>query len=109
MFQSCTIRYQATPSWAANLGLGSMIFLSDQSFNDPIANASFYYYLTCQFNQFNLTRLYPTSPYGSPYRDALLYSWLLGGYANMCSPFHLDGGKPFPGSDQTCSVMIDQA
>ncbi len=109
MFQPCTISYQATPSWAADLGLGPMIFLSDRAFDDPIEGYPFYYFLYCQSNQFNLTRLYPMSSYGSAYRDALLYSWLLGGYANSCNPFSLDGGNPFPGSDASCAVQINPA
>jgi len=109
MFNSCTITYQATPDWAAGLGLGPMIFLSDEKFLDSNSQSYFYYYMWCQYNQFSLTRLYPTSPYGSPYRDALLYSWLLGSYGNVCDPFRLDGGKPYPGSDQSCLVMIDPA
>jgi len=107
MFQSCTIAYQATPGWASGLGLGPMIFLSDERFLDSNSQSYFHYYMWCQYNQFSLTRLYPTSPYGSPYRDALLYSWLLGGYGNTCNPFRLDGGKPYPGSDQSCQVHID--
>ncbi len=108
MFQSGTITYQDTPSWAADLGLPPKIFLSDQPFPDPLDGAAFYYYFYCRNDQFLLTRLYPVSPYGSPYRDALLYSWLLGGSGNSCDPFHLDGGKPYPGSDP-CSVQINPA
>lgn len=108
MFQSCTIQWQDTPAWAARLNLGPKIFLSTTSFADPVAgDAEFYYYLTCQYNQFSLTRLYPTSPFGSPYRDGILYTWLVGGYGNTCSPFHLDNGMAFPGSDASCNVVID--
>jgi len=89
MFQSCTIAYQARPSWADPLNLAANIYLSTQSFPDPICGGcQFYYYLICHSNQFSLTRLYPTSPYGSPYRDALLYLWNIGGTgvgANTCS------------------------
>ncbi len=109
MFQSCTIQYGPTPAWASSLNLGPEIYLSTGSFFDPLlASSPFSYLLTCRYNQFALTRLYPVSPYGSPYRDAILYTWLVGGYGNTCSPFHLDNGLAFPGSDPTCSVTIDQ-
>jgi hypothetical protein len=109
MFQSCMIQYGPTPAQFAPLHLGANSFLSTESFPDPIVGgAAFYYYLTCQYNQFSLTRIYPTSPYGSPYRDGNLYTWLVGGYGNTCSPFHLDNGMAFSGSDLSCSVTIDQ-
>ena len=109
MFQSCTIQYGPTPAQFSTLNLGANIFLSTESFPDPISGgAEFFYYLICHLNQFSLTRIYPTSPYGSPFRDAILYTWLLGGYGNTCSPFHLDNGTAFPGSDLSCSVTIDQ-
>lgn len=109
MFRNCTIRYQPTPAWASPLNLGPNVFLSDQSFSDPLLTSSpFYYLLTCRYNQFALTRLYPVSPYGSPYRDAILYTWLIGGYGNTCHPFHLDNGLAFPGSDPYVTVGIDE-
>jgi hypothetical protein len=110
MFQSCTIQYGPTPTAFEPLNLGANTFLSTQGFPDPVAGgALFYYYLTCQYNQFVLTRVYPVSPYGSPFRDGLLYSWLLGGYGNTCDPFHLDNGSAFLGSDLSCFVTIDAA
>jgi hypothetical protein len=109
MFQSCTIQWQATPASLGPLNLPPNIYLSTEGFPDPLAGgAIFYYYLNCVFNQFSLTRIYPVSPYGSPFRDGILYAWLLGGYGNTCSPFHLDNGMAFPGSDLSCSVTIDQ-
>ncbi len=109
MFQSCTIQYQTPPAEFTALGFTQKIFLSTSTFDDPIAKVPFYYLLSCLYNQFTLTRLYPTSPYGSPYRDAALYTWLVGGYGNSCDPFRLDNGSAFPGSDPTCSVTIDPA
>lgn len=110
MFQSCTIEYQPTPAVFDRLGLTDHVFLSNESFPDPISGGSlFYYYLTCQYNQFTLSRLFAESPYGSPYHDGILYTWLLGGYENTCEPFHLDYGTAFPGSDASCFVTIDQA
>lgn len=108
MFQSCTIQWGPTPDAFAPLAIGENTFLSTEGFPDPITNgAIFYYFLVCQYNQFSLTRIYPESPYGSPYRDGVLYSWLVGAYGNTCDPFHLDNGRAFPGSDPSCIVTID--
>jgi hypothetical protein len=110
MFQSCTIAYGPVPAGYADLDLGANAFISVEIFPDVIANgALFQYLLTCQFNEFNLSRIYLSSPYGTPFRDGLLYSWLVGGYGNTCDPFHLDNGQPFPGSDASCFVTIDAA
>ncbi len=107
MFQSCTIQYGPTPSMFSSLNIGDNTFLSTEGFADPVAgDAVFYYFLTCQYNQFSLTRIYPSSPYGSPYRDGVLYTWLIGGSGNTCSPFNLSNGLAFPGSDLSCSVSI---
>lgn len=109
MFQSCTLQYGPPPAIFASLNITGPTWLSTQQFLDPIANATFYYHLFCLDNQFFLMRLYPVSPYGSPFRDGTLYTWLVGGYGNVCKPFHLHNGAPFPGSDATCSVTIDPA
>ncbi len=110
MFQSCTIQYQPVPAVYAALDLGSSAFISVESFADAMAGgALFQYLLLCQYNQFSLTRIYATSPYGSPWEDAILYTWFVGSYGNTCSPFHLDNGAAYPGSDAGCFVTIDQA
>ncbi|WP_435010384.1 hypothetical protein P12x_001647 [Tundrisphaera lichenicola] len=107
MFQSCTLQYGPTPPVFAPLNLGVNSFLSTQDFPDPVAgNARFYYYLTCQYNQISLTRVYQNSPFGSPYRDGVLYTWLVGNVGNSCSPFKLSKGQAFPGSDLGCSVTL---
>ena len=107
MFQSCTISYGPHPGFEA-LNFGPNYYLSDQGFPDPVANgAIFYYALGCQYNQFSLTRAYLESPYGSPFRDGVLYSWIVGGSGNTCDPFHLDNGTAFPGSEPSCNVKID--
>ncbi len=108
MFQSCSIQYGPTPDEYDDLNLGIYSFLSAESFPDVIGNgAMFRYILTCHSNQFNLSRVYLESPYGSPFRDGLLYSWLVGGYGNTCDPIHLDYGLSYAGSDQSCFVTID--
>lgn len=106
MFQSGSISWQATPSWAASLNLGDHIFLGNSSFHDSAADADFYYYLACDLNEFSITRLYPTSPFGSPYRDGVLYAWRIDDTTNKCVPFRLDNGLPFNGSDPV-TVTID--
>jgi hypothetical protein len=110
MFQSCSIQYGPTPAGYADLQIGVNSYLSVESFPDLIGNgAMFQYLLTCYYNQFNLSRVYLESPYGSPYRDGLLYTWLVGGYGNTCVPFALDDGVPYPGSDASCFVTINGA
>ena len=110
MFQSCTIVFGPTPAAFAGLNLGPYCYLSTQGFPDPLANGSiFYYNVTCQYNQILLYRVYLQSPYGSPYRDGLLYSWGLGGYGNTCLPFQLENGVAYPGSDASCYVTIQGA
>jgi hypothetical protein len=108
MFQGCSITYGPTPPEYDDLDLGTNTFLSTESFPDELADgALFRYFLTCTSDQFNLSRVYLDSPYGSPYRDGVLYTWLVGSDGNTCEPFHLDSGQAFPGSDESCSVTID--
>lgn len=106
MFQSCTIRYGPPPAAMVALNFSANVFTSSASFLDPVSQAKFFYYFWCQYNQFFLTRIFPTSPFGSPYRDAILYTWVVGGYGNTCQPFLLASGTPYPGSDESCSVSI---
>ena len=106
MFQSCTLQYGPPPPAMVAQNFTSNVFTSTSLFDDPISKSSFFYYFWCQYNQYFLTRIFPSSPYGSPYRDAILYSWVVGGYANTCQPFRLENGTPFPGSDVSCQVSI---
>lgn len=105
MFQSCTLTYGPPPPAMVEFGYTSDIFTSE-TFNDSLTNDDFFYYFWCQYNQFFLTRVFPVSPFGSPYRDGILYTWIVGGNGNNCKPFSLQSGTPFPGSDLTCSVTI---
>ena len=109
MFQNDTITYQTIPSNLSSLGLGSMAFLGNGLWTDPLSGASFRYLLTCWYNQFLLTRVFPTSPWGSPFRDAVLYTWFVGSYGNSCAPFQLDLGQAYPGSDASCFVTISES
>ena len=107
MFQSCVIVYGTTPAVYASLNLGAQCFLSTQSFIDT-NNDTFQYYFYCQGNQFNLSRVYTSSIYGSPYLDLARYSWKIGSTVsgNTCSPLLLTNGQIFVGGDPTCSVTI---
>jgi hypothetical protein len=108
MFQSCTLQFGPIPSVFEPLDLGTEAFISLQSFPDPIAGgALFQYYLSCLYNVFSLTRIYPSSPYGSPYIDGVLYTWYVGSYGNTCSPFYLGNGTAYLGTGGICSVTID--
>ena len=106
MFQSCTLAYGPPPPAMRALNFTENLFSSSATFVDPITNSSFFYYFACLYNQFFLTRIFPSSPLGNPYRDGILYNWIVGGYGNTCQPFRLEYGMPFPGSDATCSVTI---
>ncbi len=106
MFQSCTITYGAAPPEMAGFGITGDIFTSQENFIDPITKSRFYYYLECFYNQYFLTRIFPKSPFGSPYRDGILYAWVIGNQGCTCDPFKLPKGSAFPGSDATCSVSL---
>ena len=106
MFQSCSIQYGPPPPAMIAQNFTSNVFTSSAMFLDPISKSDFFYYFWCQYNQFFLTRIYPTSPFGSPYRDAILYSWVVGGYGNSCQPFRLENGSPYLGSDTSCAVSM---
>ena len=105
MFQSCTLTYGPPPPAMVAFGYKTNVFTSG-TFTDPLTDSDFFYHFWCQYNQFFLTRIYPTSPYGSPFRDGILYSWAIGGANNTCDPFQLLSGSPFPESDPSCSVTI---
>ena len=108
MFQSCTIQYGPVPSVYAPLGLGANAFISTESFPDVLQDgALFQYLLMCIYNQYSLTRIYPVSIYGSPWQDAILYTWFVGSYGNTCNPFELNNGAAYPGSDSSCFVTIN--
>ncbi len=107
MFQSCTLQYGPPPASMAVLGYTQYIYTSPELFTDQITGSQFFYYFSCLYNQFFLSRIFPVSPLGDGYRDGILYSWIVGGYGNQCKPFQLEYGAAFPGSDATCSVRIN--
>ena len=106
MFQSCSLTYGPPPPSLLPLGHQGYQFTSSAMFDDPISKAKFYYFFFCIYGQFILTRVFPTSPMGTPFSDGLLYTWLVGGYGNTCDPFQLEIGQAYPGSDLSCSVSI---
>ena len=106
MFQSCTLTYGSPPADLAACGINGSIFASTTSFYDPVTFRNFYYYFTCYYNQFFLTRIYPATYDAACLFDGILYNWIVGTYANTCSPFLLDYGTPYLGSDASCTVTI---
>ncbi len=111
-FQACTIAWQATPSWASGLALGSSCFLSTARFLDPFTGGYFYYNLNCSAIYFHLSRVYDgTTDYGftgTPYQDATIYTWRIGDPGNSCSPFLLSSGTIYPGGNIACVVTISE-
>jgi hypothetical protein len=108
MFQSATLQYGPTPSNLLPVVLQTSSYLSTSSFPDPILGAPFYYLLNCYVGAYVLTRVYVTSPFGSPYRDAIRYSWVPGFSGNTCSPFLMTNGQIYRGGDPTCVVTLSQ-
>ena len=106
MFQSCTLAYGPPPASLAAAGVSGEIFASTSTFYDPVTFRNFYYYFTCYYNQFFLTRIYPPVDGQAALFDGILYNWIVGDYANTCTPFLLNYGMPYPGSDASCSVSI---
>ena len=88
--------------------LGASSYLSTRTFTDNATNDQFWYYFTCYFNYYILTRVYVTSAYGSPYRDQIRYRWLVGLSGNTCSPFLLSKGAVYAGGDSSCVVTLTQ-
>ena len=106
MFQSCTLTYGTPPADLVACGVTGSIFASTSTFYDVITYRNFYYYFTCYYNQFFLTRIYPATYGSSCLFDGILYNWIVGDQANTCDPFVLDYGMPYPGSDASCQVTI---
>jgi hypothetical protein len=105
MFQDASIVYGPTPPALLPVVLQPSSYISTASFPDPIVGSSFYYYFTCYFGGYALSRVYPTSVLGNPYRDAIRYSWIPGFPGNTCTPFLLASGEIYSGGDRTCNVV----
>lgn len=108
LFNSCTISYQTTPSSLTSLRLGTSCYLSNETFNDTQTGDLYHYYLACFTNIIRISRVFPTSVYGSPFLDSVIYFWTLGLPGNTCSPFSLTNGSVFAGGDASCAVTIEE-
>ena len=108
LMHSCTIAYGPTPAALAALRLGSSCYLSTQTFADSQTGDQFYYYLGCYSSILRISRAFPTSIFGSPFLDSVVYYWSIGLPGNTCSPFLLSNGQIFPGGDPTCLVTITE-
>lgn len=106
IFQNASIHYGPTPSSVLAVVFTSNSYLSTTLFFDTILASYFYYFLTCSINKYLLTRVYPSSPFGSPFRDSVRYSWTPGFPGNTCSPFSMTNGQIFSGGDASCIVTV---
>ncbi len=109
LLQDATIVYQDTPPGLLPLGIGSPSFLSNETFEDfPGSPDVFRYYFTCVNGLYAITRVFEESIYGSPYRDAVLYRWLIGVAGNTCDPFELTNGEVFSGGGGCVVEIVGQ-
>lgn len=106
IFQSAFLQYGPTPGPLLPVVLTPNSYLSTASFPDPILSADFRYFLTCSLGAYILTRVYVTSPFGSPFRDSIRYKWVPGFPGNICTPFSMTNGQIFAGGDSSCIVTL---
>jgi hypothetical protein len=106
MFQNCDIAFIPTPDDYSLLFLGDSSFLSSESFVDLYTGDTFQYYLTCSSAIYEITRVFVTSIFGSPFKEPARFTWLMFAPGNTCTPFLISNGRVFPGGDPTCVVTI---
>jgi len=106
LFFDCTIEYQATPPELGPLQLGGNCYLSNESFPDLQTGDLFRYFLSCFSSIVRISRVFPTSIFGSPFLDSVVYFWTLGFPGNTCNPFALTIGADFAGGNPLCQVTI---
>jgi hypothetical protein len=106
MFQNCVLAYGPTPSVYTPLGLGASCFLSTGSFTDGNTGDSFQYTFSCGPSGYTLSRVYAVSIFGSPYKDVVRYTWVIGEFGNTCTPFLLNRGQPNSACDPATVVTI---
>jgi hypothetical protein len=102
IFQNAILKYGPTPSALLPVVFTPTSYLSTTTFFDPILNVDFFYFLTCTINSYVLTRVYVSSPFGSPFRDSVRYKWVPGFPGNDCGPsppFAMTNGQIFLGGD----------
>lgn len=107
-FHSCTIQYGPTPAPLGALQLGANSYISVESFPDPQTGDVFHYFMSCFSSVVRVSRVFPTSIYGSPFLDSVIYWWTLGFPGNTCDPFLLSNGTVFAGGDPNCVVVIQE-
>ncbi len=105
-FNNCTIQWGPTPSSLGPLNLGANSYLSTTTFEDPQTGDEFHYFLSCFASNIRLSRVFPTSVFGSPFLDSIIYFWSIGLPGNTCTPFSLTNGTVFAGGDPACVVEI---
>lgn len=108
LLQSCTFVFSATPVELSALHLGDFCYLSNSMYKDPDTGDFFYYYLGCFSTIFRVSRVFPTSVYGSPFLDSVIFFWSLGLPGNSCDPFLLSNGQFFYGSNPDCTAVISE-
>lgn len=108
LLNDCTIQYGPTPSSLSGLRLGVNCYLSTTTFTDSQTGDSYYYYLGCFGAVMRISRVFPTSVFGSPFLDSVIYYWSVGLSGNTCVPFLLSNGQIYSGGDPACSVTISE-
>jgi hypothetical protein len=106
IFQSATIQWMTVPAGLAALQLGPMAFLSTASFTDDLSNDAFQYQLFCSGGFFSVTRVFVSSQFGSPFREAYRYRWLPGLFGGTCTPFLFPQGQVFQGGNLGTVVSL---
>jgi hypothetical protein len=109
IFNSCTIQNGPTPSSLLPVVLTANSWLSTTTFSDPILGVPFYYFLTCTIGKYVLTRVYVSSPFGSPFRDSIRYQWVPGFPGNTCGShgtWAMTNGSIFVGGDPRTTVVL---
>jgi hypothetical protein len=109
IFQPATLQYYSpVPPQFSALALGSFAFLSTTSFTDDLSTSPFWYYFTCFQGSYALTRVYPKTGTGQPFRDSIRYRWSVVAPGNSCSPFLLNNGTIYTGGNPACVVTISE-
>jgi hypothetical protein len=106
IFQNATIVYGPTPAGYTALQLGANSFLSTASFVDDLSSDAFQYQLFCSGGFFAVTRVFITSQFGSPFREAYRYRWLPALFGSTCTPFSFPQGQIFQGGNNGTVISL---
>ncbi len=113
LLNSVGIQYGPTPPSLIPLRLGSNCYLSTDMFVDSQTGDSYYYYFGCFGAIMRISRVFPTSVFGSPFLDSVIYYWSVGLTGNRCGSlgsgqsFLLSNGQIYSGGDPSCVVTIE--